>query len=297
MDLSSAEAVIRAQEKTIRTMRQIVSSIRTTQTQILRDLPEFESFQDRGGVTVDLSRYEPKLSEISAQLSELKARQSEIRAKFTADLDSLSRDLRAELAAVTAIVGSIPLEETPAPAPASATPADGLNFPYNPHTQLDGIIEGLTRQAGGNVGDKGVVDILCSECLDPNRFLAKYAADLKNDSVFVSGKDPNQWLAYDFKEKRVRITHYAIRSRFDGWVNSNNLKSWVIEVSEDGFDWTVVDQKKDNDELNGTNIIKVFGLESEAEGRLVRLRQTGPAHSGKYFIAISGFELYGSVLG
>jgi hypothetical protein len=55
-----------------------------------------------------------------------------------------------------------------------------------------------------------------SGCLDPGQFLPKFAADLQNNSVFVSGRDPNQRLMYDCKDGKVRITDYAIQSRFDG---------------------------------------------------------------------------------
>jgi hypothetical protein len=75
---------------------------------------------------------------------------------------------------------------------------------------LDGIIAGLTRQADGNVSERGVVAVTASDCIDRSRFQPKFAADLLNNSVFVSGKDPDQWLAYDFLERRGRITRYGL---------------------------------------------------------------------------------------
>jgi hypothetical protein len=42
--------------------------------------------------------------------------------------------------------------------------------------------------------------------------------------------------------------------------------------------------------------VKAFALKEEAEGGFVRLLQTGPAHSGKLFLAISSFELFGTLI-
>jgi hypothetical protein len=318
--------LIEDHKKKIRNIKQTINTINSLQADVTQRLQQ--CLQNRENVKFDIAQCEPEFQKVSEGLSRLKAGQEQAREKFLKELATAREELLGEIQKVASTLESIsplpppsssepsspPPEATPplersSPPPSSSQPKKDaaptsakkveitqFNFPFNPKVELDGIIAGLTRQVDGNVADKGVVDVNASGCLDPARFLPKFAADLLSNSVFVSTKDPNQWLAYDFKERKVRITHYAIRSRFDGWVNSNNLKSWVIEVSQDGNDWTIVDEKQDNNDLNGTNLVKAYELKEEVEARQVRLRQTGPAHSGKYFLAISGFEVFGTVI-
>jgi hypothetical protein len=94
------------------------------------------------------------------------------------------------------------------------------------------------------------------------------------------------------------MTHYTVRSRSDGFSGSNNLKEWVVEVSDDGADWTPVDAQSKNGDLNSKGAVRTFAVRPDCpESRYVRLRQTGPAHSGKNFLAICAFELFGSLSG
>jgi hypothetical protein len=130
------------------------------------------------------------------------------------------------------------------------------------------------------------------------RLHPKNAADVAAATNFVSANEPNQWIAYDFGQKVLRLTHYAVKSRTDGRPGSNNPKDWVIEVSDDGTTWTVVDQREGNSDLNGTASVMAFPVQKEVDGcRFVRFRQTGPAHSGKNFLVLSAFEVFGSLRG
>jgi hypothetical protein len=97
----------------------------------------------------------------------------------------------------------------------------------------DGIIAHLTRECGGNVHDRHAVDITSGsfekETCGANphsgaydnllRYAAKNAFDLETDSPFLSayrdeeGVIPhtrNNWLCYDFKERRIVPSHYTI---------------------------------------------------------------------------------------
>jgi hypothetical protein len=99
----------------------------------------------------------------------------------------------------------------------------------------DGIIAHLTRECGGNVHEPQVVEVTCgsfeketwgtnphSGAYDnhPNN-AGKNAADLETNSRFTSAcrgnwadipHTRNNWLCYDFKEKRIVPTHYTIRA-------------------------------------------------------------------------------------
>jgi hypothetical protein len=103
-------------------------------------------------------------------------------------------------------------------------------------------------------------------------------------------------VTYDFKEKRVVPTDYTIRSNYSGGVNDCNLKSWVIEVSDDDQFWCEIDRHENNYDLNAKNVVRSFKAEKPQEGRYVRLRQTGKNHRGDDFLIFSAFEIFGSLV-
>ena len=75
---------------------------------------------------------------------------------------------------------------------------------------FSGIIHHLTETCGGNVHDKGIVEVTASS-----------ASELDN----LENYQQNSWLKYDFKEKKIHPTKYSIRSRH-----------WAIEGSNSGGD-------------------------------------------------------------
>jgi hypothetical protein len=169
----------------------------------------------------------------------------------------------------------------------------------------DGIIAHLTRECGGNVHDRAVVEVTSSSvyCNDP-RFAGGRAADLEEDSHFASRihwgsgfvvHTRNNWLCYDFKERRIAPTHYTIRSNFGdrgGW----HLKSWVVETSEDGNNWREVDHQEGSDELNGSHSARTFAVEPVGGPcRFIRLVNTDMNHSGNNSLDIEAWEIFGGL--
>jgi hypothetical protein len=102
----------------------------------------------------------------------------------------------------------------------------------------DGIIARLTRECGGNVHCRRVVEITCGPFGkvtegDHGRSGAKDAVDVETGSLFASAyrlkeedipHTRNNWLCYDFKERRIVPTHYTIRTQNYG-PGGSHLKS------------------------------------------------------------------------
>jgi hypothetical protein len=147
-----------------------------------------------------------------------------------------------------------PVEVSPPPAPLERA----KQFP----PLVNGIIAHLTRQCGGNVHDRHIVDITSesfetetegtnshSGAFDNSADLAaKNAADLETGSCFLSayrGKKANiphtrnNWVCYDFKERRIVPTHYTIRTYGNG-PGGPHMKSWLAETSANGEKWREV---------------------------------------------------------
>lgn len=57
-------------------------------------------------------------------------------------------------------------------------------------------------------------------------------------------------------------TDYSIRS--GTWTpNSGHLKNWVIEVSNDNKEWSIIDEQKDSSFLNGPRLVHTFKIEKQ----------------------------------
>jgi hypothetical protein len=176
---------------------------------------------------------------------------------------------------------------------ASSVPKSAVTIrTFSPSTYDDfnGIISHLTREHDGNVHDQGIVDI-SAKSIYLSAF-AKYAADIESTVYFHSKNDPGQWLCYDFKNRRVRPTHYSIRFHSGHYYP----RSWVLEGSNDGSSWVVLDSQTTNLELNLIRLIDTFSVSHTVECRFVRLRQTGTNAGGSYYVVLSAFELFGELI-
>jgi hypothetical protein len=167
-------------------------------------------------------------------------------------------------------------------------------FPPIPGSPLKGIINHLTLEFDGNVDDRGVVAITADRPKeDGSGCAAKNIADFKTDSVFNCADARDMWVCYDFKTLKVALTDYSIRSRDSDILY--NLKSWVIEVSNDGVNWTEADRRENRDELCAKTVVGSFAVSKPSTGRYVRLRQTGLNSHGNFNTLISAFELFGTL--
>jgi hypothetical protein len=136
----------------------------------------------------------------------------------------------------------------------STNRSESLELDFKSGFPLEGIIANLSSRFGGNVSDLGIVSVT-SQSTYSSDFLPKNAVDLTADSKFGSQSWSNQWLCYDFKDRRVEVRHYSIRSQFNCRAGYSYLKSWVIEGSEDCENWTGLDSQNNNWELNDRNKI------------------------------------------
>jgi hypothetical protein len=74
-----------------------------------------------------------------------------------------------------------------------------------------------------------------------------------------------------------------------------HLREWVVEASLDGQDWTIVDERVNNAELNNGNVSRCFDVREDLhrDCRFVRLRQTGQSHAKNDYMSFSSFEVFG----
>jgi hypothetical protein len=92
---------------------------------------------------------------------------------------------------------------------------------------------------------------------------------------------------------QIKVTHYSIRSRYDGdW---NHLRFWTLEGSKDGLSWVKIDDRKNDTSLNSADAIFTLSISAkfENEFRMIRLRQTGKNSSGHDYLIVSAIEFFG----
>ena len=116
---------------------------------------------------------------------------------------------------------------------------------------------------------------------------AAWHAALEEDT-YESQDHPGQWIIFDFKRVRISPTAYLIRSK--------NMKSWTIEVSNDGLTWMEIDRQ----ESIGEDDIYPSGATFQTDEcceyyRMFRLRQIGKNHSGNDILSIDLFDVFGRV--
>jgi hypothetical protein len=140
---------------------------------------------------------------------------------------------------------------------------------------LDGILSYLTKKHGGHVHERGLVTLTSKSCLsNASQYRAKNAADFTcPDWYFKSKDEPGQWISWDFREMRIRPTHYTMMA--------TSPKSWVVEGSLDGTHWTEIDRQTDNKDFEKFREMASFPISRPVECRFIRLSQTGKNHQGK----------------
>jgi hypothetical protein len=153
---------------------------------------------------------------------------------------------------------------------------------------LSGIVSHLMGKCGGNIHDKGVVEITASS--SSNR--ARNTANLEDDSCFCSENTPGQWICLDFKTLRIEPTHYTIRAGYGFY-----LKNWAVEGSDDGASWTGIDRRENNSDLSKAWDMKTFTVSRSGSFERIRLCQTGPNHWSINQLVLSAFEVFGAVTG
>ena len=162
-------------------------------------------------------------------------------------------------------------------------------------TSVDGAFNGIFRhlrdQCSENPHKNGVISITASDKLGWHQ--CHQLVDYGWNDYWSSSGQPNSFVQFDFKARRICLDQYSLRS--DG--NSRgHLISWVIEVSDDGANWEVVDERNTQD-LDGKFVVKTYecSKRSDCFARFVRLRQIGKNSDGDDHLRLSEIEFFGKL--
>ena len=174
------------------------------------------------------------------------------------------------------------------------TKKPGREFKPAGENEMKGIVNFLHTQSNGKIENE--INITASSIGTSSSGRQPHCVALLDDKSqgFYSRDEPNSWICYDFKDRRIIPTYYTIMSIC--WSqNDQHPKSWVIECSNDKSSWEIVDEERDCSFLNGKNVIHTFKMnhENSKEFQYIRIRLTGPNWLNNNQLSIGSFEIYG----
>jgi hypothetical protein len=162
----------------------------------------------------------------------------------------------------------------------------------HPESPWSGLICYLCEQCGGNVHEKGLIDITCSS---RSHNQCWQVVNYGWTDYFYTENRPNSWIQFDFKDRVVSLTHYALKSH-SGEINW--FVEWTLQGSMNGNTWSVLDTRN-TQELKGKSITKIFecqSISSVSEFYLyIRLTQTGETSHGEDYLILTNIEFFGSI--
>jgi hypothetical protein len=85
----------------------------------------------------------------------------------------------------------------------------------------------------------------------------------------------------------VRLAHYTIKA----W----GLKSWVVEGSLDGENWSLIDERTNRPGFVKWNKVS-YSVSNLVEWRFVRLTQTDKKHNGNDALTLGAVEFFGTLV-
>jgi hypothetical protein len=169
-------------------------------------------------------------------------------------------------------------------------------FPVYEGRDLNGIFGYLTRECGGNVHTKGVVNITCSGVGGRNK--CWQVVDAGWNDYWHSANDKNSWICFDFRGRSVSLTGYTLTVTVH---NNSMILEWVVEGSNDqnaAKNWTIIDSRNTKPIL--FSYVRSFKCSNGNSGeffRFIRIRQTGPNAWGNDHMLLCNVEFFGKLRG
>ena len=152
-----------------------------------------------------------------------------------------------------------------------------------------GINEYLRSIGCGNPHTRELLEITASGTTHNN---CHNLLDYGWHSCWCSTDDANSYVQFDFKNLRVCVRGYCLRSGN----GSNGLRSWVLESSDDGKTWDSIDERN-TDDLTGNFVAKQYKCQVKMTGyrQYFRIRQRGKNRDGNDILCLSELEFLGKI--
>jgi len=158
---------------------------------------------------------------------------------------------------------------------------------------FSGIFDGLSKKIGKSLADSNDVSITASSIYGSHNTHNVF----KNDNTYWASEDiANQWIQFDFKQRKVSITSYSLNDQ-------QKIKSWKVEGSSEGSTFEIIDNKVDSTVFQNNN--RLFNHPSAQKNfpvqynnnyyRYIRITSTSKNWYNNDHFCLSRVEFFGFV--
>jgi hypothetical protein len=264
----SQELCKRTSAETTEDVHRLKREVETTTEKLRHDIESLRHYTEKGQSELNAA-LTTGIATMNENVADIKARQDRAIAER---VDRRFQELHKLLTiATTSVTG---LANRPYHLPAFVT------------APSDGLIRSLARRFGGNVQDLGIVEIRASSSPDS----AKNVVDLKSTLPWISNGEPNGWIQFGFGHRRIRIEQYTLSSGGQG-----PMKSWTLEGSADGVNWTELHSKEGDSRFKKAQVA-TFPISKQMECQSLKLKQTGKNHQSNDVMELSVFDVFGTMI-
>jgi hypothetical protein len=119
--------------------------------------------------------------------------------------------------------------------------------------------------------------------------------DPTSSTGFASANQPNQWVEWDFQERLITLTDYAIRIGTLGLI-----RSWKLEGSLDGTKWMHINSQSNLTSLTLKRPVVSFSVGVNNRFRHLKLTQTEPPATlspatNEEVLSLGALEVFGTL--
>lgn len=160
---------------------------------------------------------------------------------------------------------------------------------------LKGIFWKISEVVGGNPARRSYIKLHSSSHSIKNSLpgIVEY-----NWNEFIqTGSKDNHYILFDFKDRKIDLSRYSLRTgpRPKG---IDHLKSWKLEGSNDKENFVLLDQRKNSQELNGSqNVYLSDPIKCQEPYKYLRLTMLDKNWSGKRKLLLQSVEFFGKAYG
>ncbi|EAY16355.1 hypothetical protein TVAG_359640 [Trichomonas vaginalis G3] len=150
-----------------------------------------------------------------------------------------------------------------------------------------GVFDYLSQKCNrANPVEKGIIAIK-SSC-DP-----KFLLEKSWNGCWRSPKVPNSWVQIELINTELILTSYSLRTHY----GPAHIRSWEVEVSKDGEEWYLVDQRINRDEYKEpyANLHWICTEPQTDPMKFIRFKMTGPSTRNEWIFWLSNIELFGDI--
>lgn len=161
------------------------------------------------------------------------------------------------------------------------------------NNQFDGILTWLGNGKPLKAFDEGIINITCSSFIKNSK--PQNVLEFTNDGIiFNSPNIPNSWLCVDFKDYKVNLFNYSIKSNGFGGSGHFHPQNWQIEGSNDDANWELLDSHYNDRSLDNRSVVKTFEVNNRNKYyRYIRIIQKGLNTRYNDALVFAAIEFFG----